>query len=130
MNLVSQYKKILESKSGVYTAPGTGYMARVISKNNKHVAKIFKDGVHMQSSDYEGRDEKDAHEFAKEEMEFRTKEKSQVNERISEPEGSHHESGNPIEDESSHQGRKHKQMGRQGNVEALKIIAELLAGKK
>lgn len=77
MNLFSKYKQLVEGASTLYKADGTGYTSRVISKNGKHVAKFFKDGVHMKSSDYEGTDPTDVHDFAKEEMEFRKKEKSE-----------------------------------------------------
>lgn len=73
-NLFSRYKELVESAhSTLYTAPGTGYSARVISKNGKHVAKFFKDGTHMKHSDYDDKDPNDVHEFAREEMAYRLK---------------------------------------------------------
>lgn len=81
-NLFAKYKELCEAAgSTLYTAPGTGYTARVVSKNGKHVAKFFKDGQHMQHSDYDHTDLNDVHEFAREEMAFRLKEaKNPVNE--------------------------------------------------
>jgi hypothetical protein len=77
MTLLSRIRTLIEDTGKLYTSKGTGYSARVISKNNKHVTKFFKDGVHMKDADYDGQNEKDAHDFAKEEMEYRSKEKNE-----------------------------------------------------
>jgi hypothetical protein len=125
MNLFEQFKKLAE---GVDYSSGTGYTARVISKNNKHVAKFFKNGEHMKDADYEHKDPKEVHDFAKEEMEVRSKQKNEdvVDERILEPQG-HKESADPISDDSLHgqgKGRIKKMMG---NRNPIAIIAKILA---
>jgi hypothetical protein len=128
MNLLNKYMCIREAAgSTLYTAPGTGYSARVIHKEGTHTTKFFKDGTHMKNSDYTGKDKDDAHEFAKEEMEYRKKEKSEgvLGERILEPQG-HKETADPISDDSEQEGRKKKMMG---NRTPMEIIAKILAGR-
>ena len=84
MNLFDKFKALTEGTSTLYKAEGTGYTARVVQASGKHIAKFFKDGEHMKSSDYEGTDKEDAHGFAKDEMEFRKKEKSESVEQLDE----------------------------------------------
>lgn len=126
-NLLSRYMALVEASGTLYTSP-SGYSARVISKKGKHVAKFFKNGEYMKHADYEGTDEDDAHDFAREEMKHRTKEKNEsvLNERINKPQG-HLESADPITDDSeTGRGRTKKMMG---NRTPLEIIAKILAGK-
>lgn len=80
MNTFKQFKSLQEATGKVYDS-GVGYTARVISKDGKHVAKFFKNGQHMQDADYEHKDSKDVHEFARDEMEYR-KNSAQKNESI------------------------------------------------
>jgi hypothetical protein len=129
VNLFQKCVALLEAAgSTAYYAPGTGYTARVVHKDGTHTTKFFKDGVHMKSSDYTGKDEDDAHEFAQEEMEFRKKEamktEDTVSERIDMPQG-HKESPDPITDDSeTGKGKIKKQMG---NRTPLEIIAKILS---
>lgn len=154
MTLFLKYKEILESVgSTLYTAPGTGYSARVIpTKEGKHIAKFFKDGKHMTDADYGPYDEDDVHEFAQDEMNVRTKEakkpdetssdykmkstpditdiEEQLDERINEPEGRNprHEIAKETEQGD---GRLNKIPIKKmmGNRTPLEIIAKILAGR-
>lgn len=74
MNSFSKIKALVEIAGQKYDS-GVGYTSRVVKLKNKHIAKFFKDGKHMSDADYEGQDEKDAHEFARDEMAYRKKEK-------------------------------------------------------
>jgi hypothetical protein len=127
MNLFQKYKKISEAvNTTMYAAPGTPYTSRVISKGNAHVAKFFKDGVHMKDADYTHSNADDVHEFAKDEMAHRSKVKneSSLDERINMPQG-HVESPDPISDDSGKGiGKTKKQMG---NRTPLEVIAKILA---
>jgi len=76
MNTLEKYKHITEVKGTQYTS-GTDYTARVVKLGNKHIAKFFNKGEHMKDADYEGQNEKDAHEFANDEMEYRKKQKNE-----------------------------------------------------
>lgn len=128
MGILTKYLSIKEAAGSTLYSSGIGYTARVINKNGIHITKFFKDGVHMPYSDYTGKDKQDAHEFAKEEMAFRKREKNEsLDERIVEPQG-HLESPDHITDDSlSGHGQKKKMMG---NHTPLEIIARILAGRK
>lgn len=127
MNLFKKYRAIVEAVgSTLYTAPGTPYTSRVISKGNIHTAKFFKNGEHMQDADYSHKDLNDVHEFARDEMLHRMKSKneSSIDERIDMPQG-HKESPDPISDDSGKgTGKVKKQMG---NRTPLEVIAKILA---
>jgi hypothetical protein len=66
-NLFSRVISLQEAAGTKYDS-GVGYTARVFKKGTTHVAKFFKNGEHMKDADYE---HDDAHDFAKEEMEYR-----------------------------------------------------------
>lgn len=119
MNLFEKYKSLLE---GVDYDSGNGYTARVVkTKQGKHVAKFFKDGEHMTDADYEGRDLKDAHEFAADEIAHREK---KLFERINMPQG-HEVVPDKITDGAvEKRGRVKKMMG---NRMPIEIIARILA---
>lgn len=127
MNLFDKYKLIGEASGSKLYDSGVGYTARVISKGDTHVAKFFKDGVHMKDADYTHKDLSDVHEFAQDEMEHRKNaNKKSVDERILEPQG-HLESADHITDDSeTGKGPKKKMMG---NRTPLDIIAKILAGR-
>lgn len=128
MNLFNKYKEISERAGSKLYDSGCGYTARVISNGDKHVAKFFKDGVHMQHADYSHKDLSDVHEFAQDEMDHRKNEKKNksVDERILEPQG-HLETKDRISDASNaDKGVKKKMMG---NRTPLEIIAKILAGR-
>lgn len=126
MNLFQQYKLMCEGKATSYES-GTNFTAKVYqNKDGTHVAKFFKDGVHMKDADYQHKDPKEVHEFAQDEMEFRKKEAKKVNERILEPQG-HKESPDKISDDSTRGLGKVKKM--MGNRTPLEIISKILSGK-
>jgi hypothetical protein len=127
MNTFQNFRK-LKAESNDYNS-GTPYSAKVVKENGKHVAKFYKNGEHMVDADYEGQNEKDAHEFASDEMDHRAREhfkNKQVSERIDMPQG-HKETADPISDDAvDNRGRVKKMMG---NRIPMEIIAKILAGK-
>lgn len=126
MNLFQKYKLLTEGKATSYES-GTRFTAKVYqNKDGTHVAKFFKDGIHMVDADYQHKDPNEVHEFAQEEMEFRKKEAKKVNERILEPQG-HKESPDKIADDSDRGKGKIKKM--MGNRMPLEIISKILAGR-
>lgn len=75
MNSFKKIKQLVEVAGTKYDS-GVGYTARVVkTSTGKHVAKFFSKNKHMTDADYEGQNEQDAHEFAKDEMAYRKKEK-------------------------------------------------------
>lgn len=130
MNLLETFRK-LKLESNEYKS-GTPYSAKVVKENGKHIAKFYKNGEHMSDADYEGQNEKDAHEFASDEMDYRAREhfknraNEQVSERIDMPQG-HLETADHISDDAiEKRGRVKKMMG---NRMPIEIIAKILSGK-
>lgn len=131
MNLIEKYKNLVEAKGSTFYDSGVGTTARVIPVNGKHVVKFFVNGKHQKYSDYDADNEKDAHEFAQDEMDHAKKEHSKnestISERINMPQG-HLETADPISDDSK-EGKGHiKKM--MGNRNPIEIIANILANKR
>lgn len=121
MNL---FEKFIAEVKGTEYKSGTDYTARVVKIGGKHVAKFFNRGEHMKDADYEGEDEKDAHEFAKDEMVHR---KSQVSERINNPAGREIVPDKITDGAVEKRGRVKKMMG---NRMPMEIIARILSKRE
>jgi hypothetical protein len=146
MNLFKKYRAIKEGCGYTIHTSGTGYTAIV----SGHKVKFHKNGEHMPDADYEGKGdtkeekERDAQEFAHDEMEHRKGVKESI-ESIDETDGDLHDPNreafrernrakDPIERESEeggNKGRKHAQMGG-GSASVLLIgqIASILSKRK
>lgn len=128
MKKFSEYRKVINEGLVKTYHSGTGYSAKVYSKDGKHVAKFFRNGEYMKHADYEDKSLDDVHDFAQDEMAVRAKEQRNeslnIQERINEPQGREHP-GDPIsKDTEEGSGPKKKMMG---NRTPLEIIAKILA---